>query len=287
MKLKKIFSIFLLLIMLLCSLSVCQSKISKTENSKGILYVGGTGPDNYTSIQLAIDVAGGGDTVFVFSGIYQEHVSIYKRIQLIGEDRESTIIDGNATGNAVSITYDNVTVDSFTIKNGENGIYLDEVSNCTISNNLVKENYKEGIRFYSSCDYNIVDNNVISDNEDVGLKFSSFSDYNKLTNNVIKNNLNGSSFAGFAYGEITGNSFEGNTEYGLVFNLWCNENEIHNNNFIGNKINVFFFTSSLNKWNNNYWDRPRILPKPILGLMGFIPFLNFDWRPLLTPAETQ
>ncbi|MCJ2512728.1 MAG: S-layer protein, partial [Candidatus Thermoplasmatota archaeon] len=33
-----------------------------------VLYVGGTGPDNYTSIQGAVDAADLGDTVFVHSG---------------------------------------------------------------------------------------------------------------------------------------------------------------------------------------------------------------------------
>ena len=58
------------------------------------LYVGGSGPNNYTSIQDAIDNASDGDTIYVYSGIYYENVVINKRINLIGEDRNGTIIDG-------------------------------------------------------------------------------------------------------------------------------------------------------------------------------------------------
>ena len=47
------------------------------KNSRGnILYVGGSGPGNYSKIQDAIDDASDGDTVFVFNGIYYENVWI-------------------------------------------------------------------------------------------------------------------------------------------------------------------------------------------------------------------
>ena len=42
-------------------------------------------------------------------------------------------------------------------------------------------------------------------------------------------------------------------------------------------------------WNENYWDRYRILPKVIFGTTGFylgiIPRLNFDWNPAQIPYE--
>ena len=40
------------------------------------LYVGGSGPGNYTKIQDAINDANDGDTVYVYSGFYVE-ISIY------------------------------------------------------------------------------------------------------------------------------------------------------------------------------------------------------------------
>ncbi len=51
-----------------------------------ILYVGGSGSGNYSKIQDAIDNASDGDTVFVFKGIYYEHLRIGKDINLFGED---------------------------------------------------------------------------------------------------------------------------------------------------------------------------------------------------------
>ncbi len=55
-------------------------------SSKGnILYVGGSGPGNYTKIQDAIDNARYGDTVFVYdySSPYYENLVIHKSINLI------------------------------------------------------------------------------------------------------------------------------------------------------------------------------------------------------------
>ena len=251
------------------------------------LYVGGSGPGNYSTIWEAVINTSNGDTVFVYdySSPYYEHVTIYNQINLIGENKETTIIDGNGTGNALSVAADWVTISSFTIQNGVNGIYLDKQSNTTISGNIVKDHAVDGILFYSSCDYNTVTGNIVSNNGETGIKFSSFSEYNIISENLISNNLNGTSLAAYAYGEITGNSFEDNTGYALILNLWCNENKIHFNNFIGNVNDAKFTTSVMNRWSFNYWDRPHILPKPIFGRIAVFPWVNFDWRPLLTPHE--
>lgn len=252
-----------------------------------ILYVGGDGPGNYSTIWEAVLNASDGDTVFVFddSSPYYEHVVIYTKIRLIGENKETTVIDGNGTGNVLTVSSDWVTISGFTIQNATYGIYLDDRTNTTISDNIVKNHGIDGIIFYGSCDYNTVSGNAVSDNGETGIRFASFSEHNIISENLISNNLNGTSLVAFTYGEITGNSFEENTDYALTLMLWCNENKINLNNFIGNGKDVIFFTSVLNRWNFNYWGRPRILPKAIFGIVGILPWVNFDWRPLLTPHE--
>ena len=59
------------------------------------LYVGGSGEGNYTKIQHAIDDASDGGTVFVYddSSPYNENLNVDKSINLIGEDRNTTIIN--------------------------------------------------------------------------------------------------------------------------------------------------------------------------------------------------
>jgi len=45
-----------------------------------------------------------------------------------------------------------------------------------------------------------------------------------------------------------------------------------------------------NTWYQNYWNRPRILPKLIFGKfeLGFktIPLINIDWHPARKPHDT-
>jgi len=75
------------------SVAVDTIEPSSIPNSNGkTLYVGGTGPNNYTTIQDAVDNASNGDTVFVYSGTYDDYYSeneacvrIRKSINLIGE----------------------------------------------------------------------------------------------------------------------------------------------------------------------------------------------------------
>jgi pectin methylesterase-like acyl-CoA thioesterase len=59
-----------------------HTDIKKSDNPifSQTLYVGGTGPNNYTKIQDAIDNASNQDTIFVYNGIYQEHIIINKEI---------------------------------------------------------------------------------------------------------------------------------------------------------------------------------------------------------------
>jgi len=64
--------------------------------------VPGSGPGNpaedYTSIQDAIDAASAGDTIYIYSGTYYEQVLVTKFLNLEGEDKETTIIQGTGTG---------------------------------------------------------------------------------------------------------------------------------------------------------------------------------------------
>jgi pectin methylesterase-like acyl-CoA thioesterase len=56
-------------------------------------------PDNYPTIQEAVDAATNGDTVFVRSGEYDEDVVIdSKSISLIGEHASNTTIRGLGKG---------------------------------------------------------------------------------------------------------------------------------------------------------------------------------------------
>lgn len=112
--------------------------IDKTLKERGTtLYVGGVGPGNYTSIQDAVDDASSYDIVFVYddSSPYDENVYIDKTIDLIGENKDTTVIDGGFREGPVVWAEDTIVdISGFTIQNGNSyGIALDSSSGSTIT----------------------------------------------------------------------------------------------------------------------------------------------------------
>lgn len=68
-------------------------------------------------------------------------------------------------------------------------------------------------------------------------------------------------------------------------------NEITCNNLKRNIVNAYFQSpdGGVNTFNNNYWNRPRLLPKPILGTRTIgsrsIPWIQFDLHPAREPYD--
>ncbi len=58
------------------------------EAAANTIYV----PDDYPTIQQAINAALDGDSIFVHNGTYSENIVVNKTVTLIGENEENTII---------------------------------------------------------------------------------------------------------------------------------------------------------------------------------------------------
>ena len=82
-------------------------------NRENWLYVGGSGPGNYSTIQSAINAADTNDVIFVFQGTYYENLLIDKSISILGEKKETTIINGRNTVDVIKILRDNVFLNNF------------------------------------------------------------------------------------------------------------------------------------------------------------------------------
>ena len=101
----------LVLIIVIIALPLSQGTVNENSyppiKEGNILYVGGFGPGNYTSIQEAVNDASDYDTVFVFddSSPYEECVDIKVRISLIGEDKENKELWQNVRGTIDSNAY--------------------------------------------------------------------------------------------------------------------------------------------------------------------------------------
>ena len=154
-----------------------------------ILYVGGSGPGNYSSIQDAIEDANDGDTILVYSGVYKENIEIsYMRdLTIIGENMENTIIDGNFNKDNVVTLYhsDYIKLANFTIRNSGQSHYYSglesyysgycEILNCKFENNF------HGIIVFRS-DYNKIKNCIFNNLQGQSILITVYSDYNEIKN---------------------------------------------------------------------------------------------------------
>jgi len=149
-------------------------------------------PGDYPTIQEAINAAYDGDTIFVRNRIYYENIIVNKRVSLIGEDCEKTIIDAGKAGTAVLISNaDYVTFIDFTIRNSgieySAGISLNYANYCNIIRNIITNN-SVGVMLYYSSNNKIAGNDITANSGDgVALSLSS---NNMIFHNNFINNTN-------------------------------------------------------------------------------------------------
>ena len=199
----------ILLFIVTCIIPSTAYDIEKTSQltSRGNwLYVGGSGPGNYTSIRLALADASDGDTIFVYSGIYTEWINIEKSIRLIGENKTTTVLNLEEDDH-VSINADGVTLRGFTIYRGFSGLIVFSNKN-TIVDNIFDSNYAEGIILFHN-ENNISDNIFSNFGWGISIYHANF--------NIISNNI-------FFDGIVVENSLDnvGNLITNIVFNNTVN-----------------------------------------------------------------
>ena len=171
----------LFLILSFVSVVVPEVKVVEAESNTIVV------PEDYFTIQEAVDNAAEGDTVFVRKGYYFESVLINKSLSLIGEAAESTIIRGDyrLNGTIVLVRHDNVNVTGFTIQApsrtwSRRGIHLLHVRYCNVSGNTITD-CGCGIWLYGASQNSIIGNNLTDSTYGIRIDFS---DGNMLVNNV-------------------------------------------------------------------------------------------------------
>jgi parallel beta-helix repeat protein len=220
-----------------------------------------TVPDDFSTIQEAINNAIDGDTIFVKTGTYYEHVIVNKSISLQGEDVRTTIIDGNLTGNVVYIVWNDVNITGFTIRNSGHasawsaGIRLDSAPDSQIySNNITGNNY--GVLLHSSSPRVSILNNTIASNG-FGIRvLNGGSGYLNVSNNVVMNNrgygikLTGNVTIG-SHNETIANNLIMNNGDGIALDRYSNYNTISWNNIIMNDCGLYIEYSTKNMIHSN------------------------------------
>jgi parallel beta-helix repeat protein len=203
----------------------------------------GSAEHPYRTITEAINHANDYDTVYVFSGTYNESIVINKRISLIGgiDDKPSNISRGVELKYLIEITADFVSLENFIIRDPERfissqsgalihvtsnnvviqknnisqcnlwGIYLDSSDDNMISGNIINDT--KGV-FVSSSNNNVFSSNNISNSSDAGINLRS-SLRNILYDDYLTLNTYGIYLKDCSNTNITQNTFTKNAFHGI------------------------------------------------------------------------
>jgi parallel beta-helix repeat protein len=275
---KKFVTLILALVLILtltCSFSFVERDDAHAASSAIIV------PDQYSTIQEAINNAVDGDTIFVKAGTYYEHVVVNKTVSLVGEGCSTTIVDGNGTGCVIYVLWDNVSITGFTIQRGEFGIYVLNAMYTEILGNTMAHNigsgWGTGMRL-DSAGYTLVHDNEITDNwraihliasspyvsiyrnnmtyNDFGIRvLGGGSNYLSVSGNYIANNRGyGVAVTGIGgesnYAVISGNVIVNNVD-GVALGQGSSYNTVIQNNINGNEYGIGMQDSTQNSIRNN------------------------------------
>ncbi|WP_445475229.1 NosD domain-containing protein [Methanococcoides methylutens] len=251
MKIKQSILICIGMALLLMTIGTAAAAATITVNDS-------TGPvANFTSIQAAIDDVNttDGDTILVYPGTYIENVDVDKELTIISEsgDPEDTIVQAaNSNDHVFSINADNVIISEFKVtdaaSSGNAGIYLNNVEDCTVTENSLSDNYYGIWLDYSSN--NIVSNNTVNSNN-YGIRLYRSNNNNMLIDNTANFNNNYGIWLDRSSNNIlSNNTLNWNDAYG-IYQYDSKNNIMSNNTLDSNSYGIYLTSSSHNELNNN------------------------------------
>ncbi|GAI14785.1 unnamed protein product, partial [marine sediment metagenome] len=101
-------------------------------------------PGNYDTIQAAIDAASSGDTINVAAGTYTENVEVNESVSIVGSGDDTIVKAADEQKSVIGITVDGVTISKLKVTGGKDGIYLDNSTDNTLTQNTCSSNSHNG-----------------------------------------------------------------------------------------------------------------------------------------------
>jgi parallel beta-helix repeat protein len=234
-----------------------------------------TVPDEYPTIQAAINGANEGDRIYVKAGTYAEHIEVNKSLTLEGESKENTILNVQAKGQGfqligigIQILASNVVIRNFRITsdstvgnvllfvdgrnnailgnvirdniliNNDDSIVIDSSGNNQVLNNTVINVRSKGacIACLFGSDYNVISNNTATGGW-TGIYLDLFSSMNYVSCNTVENQIPESRLqAGAVTSSGPNNVFVGNTVTNNTLGIYLESSSLNNTVFHNNFV---------------------------------------------------
>ncbi len=197
-------------------------------NSDFVGYSDGSAEKPYSTINEALSIAEDGDTIYIFSGLYQESLVINKKIKLIGGiDEEETIIDTRFDRRyLVEILSDDVTIEGITFSDMDSSMTSPIGALLSINSNN-----------------NAVVRNVFKNNTGYGIYISPSANDNIISNNFINFTKSGIYVSSSSTNDIANNELHNSSEYGIYIVSSVGNNRLYSNTFYNCPSGVFIDSS--------------------------------------------
>ena len=217
-----------------------------------VLCLGGVGtadaatiivPDDYTTIQAAIDNAGTGDTIRVYAGTYAETIVVDVDVSIVGNGTSDTMIS-TVGANIVSLTASGASISKVQVVGGTTAGISISTSDCIVEQVYCQGNTR-GIGLYGADD-NYIGNSTFTSNSYAGIGVYSGSDRNEFFNATADSNGNFGLdvFTSSTFNMFESCSFDKNANNGVLINGGSDNNTIANSTMDGNTNYGFSLTQS-------------------------------------------
>lgn len=210
-----------------------------------------TVPDDYPTIQAAINAADSGDIINIKRGIYTENIVVNKSITLSGYERDDTVIQ-SMSDPTVMIEADNVEISGLTMRSVSTDFYS-SLTNLIFSNNNVEGTFS----FFFVSNAVIYENTVGDDmavygSLDINITGNIFNDVYGLwhsSNSIIEENTGGTLFLLDSSQNIVSNNNA--TSIGIAGQETPTSNNIVSGNRVEEGTGITIANSSLNTVEDN------------------------------------
>jgi len=224
-------------IIILISVNFLSIVVSNDRVIRDIIYV----PDDYPTIQEAVDSANNWDTIIVRDGTYIENININKQLTIKSENGYAvTKVEALDSHESVfEIEVADVTINGFSISGvtyyyQRAGIYISYgVRDINITHNYISDNVYGVYLQYGPSYSNIMDNIFVNNSEAVRIEYGN---YNTIRDNLFLNNTQTDIQL---QEDSTYNCVENNTSFGSRSGYcagWGSTDNIFSNNTVSTQV---------------------------------------------------